>query len=90
MYGNTGKIIAVDLSAGKIEVDTLPETDYPSYIGGSGLAARLLWERGDFQADPLSPEAMLLFMNGPFAGLRLSGASSQQRCRQIAVDRQLG
>ena len=56
MYGNTGKIIAVDLSAGKIEVDTLPETDYPSYIGGSGLAAHLLWERGDCQADPLSPE----------------------------------
>jgi aldehyde:ferredoxin oxidoreductase len=75
MHGNTGKIIVVDLTAGKIEVETLPETDYLSYIGGSGLAARLFWERGNIQADPLSPEAMLLFMNGPFAGLKLSGAS---------------
>ena len=75
MYGNTGKIIVVDLTAGKIEVETLPETDYLSYIGGSGLAARLFWKRGNIQADPLSPEAMLLFMNGPFAGLKLSGAS---------------
>ena len=75
MYGNTGKIIVVDLTAGKIEVESLPETDYLSYIGGSGLAARLFWERGNIQADPLSAEAMLIFMNGPFAGLKLSGAS---------------
>lgn len=75
MYGNTGKIIVVDLTVGKIEVETLPETDYLSYIGGSGLAARLFWKRGNIQADPLSPEAILLLMNGPFAGLKLSGAS---------------
>jgi aldehyde:ferredoxin oxidoreductase len=75
MYGNTGKIIVVDLTTGKIEIASLPETDYLSYIGGSGLAARYFWERGNFQADPLSAEAMLIFMNGPFAGLKLSGAS---------------
>jgi aldehyde:ferredoxin oxidoreductase len=75
MYGNTGKIIVVDLTAGKIDIESLPETDYLSYIGGSGLSAKLFWERGNIQADPLSPEAMLIFMNGPFAGLKLSGAS---------------
>ncbi len=75
MYGNTGKIIVVDLTASRIEVETLPETDYLSYIGGSGLSAKLFWERGNIQADPLSAEAMLIFMNGPFAGLKLSGAS---------------
>ncbi len=75
MNGNTGKIVNVDLTAGKATVEILPEEYYRKYIGGSGLAAKLFWERGDFKADPLSPEAMLLFMNGPFAGLRLSGAS---------------
>jgi len=75
MNGNTGKIISVDLTAGRTTVETLPEEYYRKYIGGSGLAAKLFWERGNFAADPLSPEAMLLFMNGPFAGLRLSGAS---------------
>lgn len=75
MKANTGKIIDVDLSAGTVKVEQLPEEYYTKYIGGSGLAAKLFWERGNFDADALSPEAMLLFMNGPFAGLKLSGAS---------------
>jgi aldehyde:ferredoxin oxidoreductase len=75
MKGNTGKIISVDLTAGKVGVEQIPEEYYSKYIGGSGLAAKIFWERGNFDADPLSPEAMLLFMDGPLAGLRLSGAS---------------
>ncbi|MGD0277474.1 MAG: aldehyde ferredoxin oxidoreductase N-terminal domain-containing protein, partial [Syntrophales bacterium] len=75
MKGNTGKIISVDLSSGKIQVEQLPEEYYKQYIGGSGLAAKIFWERGRFDIDPLDPEAMLIFMNGPFAGLKISGAS---------------
>ncbi|MBW1899367.1 MAG: aldehyde:ferredoxin oxidoreductase, partial [Deltaproteobacteria bacterium] len=75
MKGNTGKIITIDLSTEKIEIADLPEEYYKKYIGGSGLAAKYFWEKADFSAEPLSEGAMLLFMNGPFAGLRLSGAS---------------
>ncbi|NPU85648.1 MAG: aldehyde ferredoxin oxidoreductase family protein [Syntrophaceae bacterium] len=75
MKGNTGKILNVDLTAGKTEIEALPEAWYRQYIGGSGLAAKLFMERGRFDLDPLDPSAMLIFMNGPFAGLRLSGAS---------------
>ncbi len=75
MQGNTGNVIDVDLTEGKVKVGSLPESWYRGYIGGSGLAAKLFWETGDFGAGPLSPEAMLIFMNGPFAGLKLSGAS---------------
>jgi aldehyde:ferredoxin oxidoreductase len=75
MKANTGKVIDVDLSRGAITIDELPEEYYTKYIGGSGLAAKIFWERGNFDADPLSPEAMLIFMNGPFAGLKLSGVS---------------
>ena len=39
------------------------------------MAAKYFWEHGDFNADPLAPEAMLMIMNGPLAGLKLSGAS---------------
>jgi aldehyde:ferredoxin oxidoreductase len=75
MKANTGKIIRVDLTAGKVGIETLPEDVYRKYVGGSGLAAKYFWDNGDFNAEPLSPEAMLIFMNGPFSGLRLSGAS---------------
>jgi aldehyde:ferredoxin oxidoreductase len=75
MKANTGKVIDVDLSRGAVTIDELPEEYYTKYIGGSGLAAKIFWERGNFDADPLSPEAMLIFMNGPFAGFKLSGVS---------------
>src|SRR5208337_3185352 len=75
MQGNTGNVIEVDLTERSVKVGSPPGGWYPGYIGGSGLAARLFWEMGDFDADPLSPEAMLIFMNGPFAGLKLSGTS---------------
>lgn len=75
MFGNTGKIIRVDLESGGTATESLPEAYYRDFIGGSGLAAKYFWENGNFEADPLSPEAMLIFMNGPFAGLRISGAS---------------
>ncbi len=75
MKGNTGKVVFIDLSSGGIRIEDVPEDYYRKYIGGSGLAAKLFWERGDFEAAPLAPEAMLLLMNGPLAGIRLSGAS---------------
>lgn len=75
MYANTGRIIRIDLSSGKTTTEQLPEEYYHNFIGGSGLAARYFWDHGDMEAEALSPEALLLFMNGPFAGLRLSGAS---------------
>jgi aldehyde:ferredoxin oxidoreductase len=75
MKGNTGKIIQVDLTSGAVDRVFPPEEDYRMFVGGSGLAAKIFWDRANFHADPLSPEALLMFLNGPFAGLKLSGAS---------------
>ncbi|MDI6726610.1 MAG: aldehyde ferredoxin oxidoreductase N-terminal domain-containing protein, partial [Smithellaceae bacterium] len=75
MKGNTGRVVFIDLTSGEIRIEKIPEDYYRKYIGGSGLAAKMFWERGNFEADPLSPGAMLILMNGPLAGLRLSGAS---------------
>ncbi len=75
MKGNTGKIINIDLTEGSIQIETLPDSYYVNFIGGSGLAAKLFLDRGNFDAAPLSPEALLMFMNGPMAGVKLPGAS---------------
>ncbi|MDY6795348.1 MAG: aldehyde ferredoxin oxidoreductase N-terminal domain-containing protein [Actinomycetota bacterium] len=71
-----GKILEVDLSSGEIEELELEEHLYRDYIGGSALAARLLYERGDLEAGSLDPEALLIFMAGPLTGLGMSGSSS--------------
>jgi aldehyde:ferredoxin oxidoreductase len=75
MKGNTGKIVNIDMTNGIVQIEALPEEYYKQYIGGSGLAAKIFWERGRFDIEPLAPEAMLIFTNGPFAGLKISGAS---------------
>ncbi|HPC86190.1 MAG TPA: aldehyde ferredoxin oxidoreductase family protein [Smithellaceae bacterium] len=75
MKGNTGRIADINLSTGNVSTLQLPEETYRRYIGGSGLAARIFWDRADFSADPLSPEAILILMNGPLTGVKLSGVS---------------
>ena len=59
----------------QVESLNLPEETYRRFIGGSGLGAKMFWDRADFSADPLSPAALFILMNGPLAGIRLSGAS---------------
>lgn len=75
MYGNTGKILEVDLSSGQVEELELDEEIYRRYIGGTGLAARLLFDRGNLDAEPLDPDALLIFATGPMAGTGMYGTS---------------
>ena len=71
MNANTGKIIRIDLSCHSIEILGFPKAYYESYVGGSGLAAKIFWETADFNAAPLSPESMLMFMNGPLCRIEI-------------------
>ena len=38
------------------------------FLGGRGLGARLLWDEVGPEVDPLSPENVLIFTNGPLTG----------------------
>ncbi len=61
-------ILTVDLSTGHIGQFLVPEDWERDYIGGASLAARLLYEYMTADLEPLSPEAPLLFLNGPLSG----------------------
>ena len=75
MKGNTGVIAHVDLNTSAVHLLSYPQEVYARFIGGSGLAAKLYSDQAAFNLAPLAPEAPLIFMNGPLAGARLSGAS---------------
>lgn len=75
MKGNTGRIAVINLTTGVVDNLQLSEETYRRFIGGSGLAAKVFWDRADFSAAALSPEALFILMNGPLAGIKLSGAS---------------
>lgn len=75
MKGNTGVIAHIDLTSGAVDTLHYPAEIYARFIGGSGMAAKLYLDRADCSLEPLAPESPLIFMNGPLAGARLSGAS---------------
>ncbi|BCV24828.1 aldehyde ferredoxin oxidoreductase family protein [Gelria sp. Kuro-4] len=67
-YGYMGKLLRVDLTQKKTCVEDLDSAVARKYIGGSGLAAKYLYEETDGSTDPLGPDNLLVFMTGPFTG----------------------
>jgi aldehyde:ferredoxin oxidoreductase len=63
-----GKVLRVDLSQKTFQDYNLDEKMCRDYIGGYGLAARLLWDWQKGGIDPLGPEANLGFITGPLTG----------------------
>jgi len=66
--GYMGKVLRVDLTAGKWKVEELPEGLMRNYVGGNGFAARWLFDELKPGIDPLSPENPLIFATGPLTG----------------------
>jgi aldehyde:ferredoxin oxidoreductase len=81
-YGFWGKLLDVDLETGRIDERTVTAEDYQTYLGGSGLAAKMLLEELDPHVDPLAPESPLFFM----AGL-LTGTIVPCACRTVVCSR---
>jgi aldehyde:ferredoxin oxidoreductase len=65
--GYANRIAHVDLTAGKVEYKPIPEEWALKYIGGRGLGDKFVFENGP-TIDPISPENILCFMNGPLTG----------------------
>ena len=71
MRGYAGRLLEIDLSNEKITEVSPRQQVLKSYIGGRGLAAKILWDRlGDKweNIDPFSPENILLILTGPLTG----------------------
>jgi aldehyde:ferredoxin oxidoreductase len=72
-------MVHIDLTAGSVEMRPTPEDWLRKYIGGRGLGVRYVLENGP-DVDPLSPENLLCFVNGP-----LSGSEANMSGRWAAV-----
>ncbi len=70
LFGMTGKIARVDLTAGTVSVIEPDEKIYRKFLGGSALGAYYLFKEGiyDPNLDPLGPDNLLQFMVGPVTG----------------------
>ncbi len=65
MNGWAGQVLDIDLSSGAIKRYPLDENMAHLFLGGRGLGARMLWNEVGPEVDPLSPDNVLIFVNGP-------------------------
>ncbi len=68
MAGWSEKILDIDLNTQTYKTYPLDMEMARLFIGGRGLGARLLWDMVGPEVDPLSPENVLIFTNGPLTG----------------------
>jgi len=65
--GYADKVGRIDLTTGKVAYEVIPEEWKLKYIGARGVGVKYVFENGP-KVDPLSPDNILCFMNGPLTG----------------------
>jgi aldehyde:ferredoxin oxidoreductase len=77
---NTGKILRVNLSSGKVTTESVPEKIAEDFIGGRGYGIRYLYDEITPGTDPLGEKNKLLMLNGPLAGTTAQAVSRWMTC----------
>ncbi|RJS91539.1 aldehyde ferredoxin oxidoreductase [Candidatus Bathyarchaeota archaeon] len=88
--GYAGKFLEVDLSSEEIKDLTFDEEILRNFVGGRGLAAKILWDRFGERwesIDPLGPENLFLALTGPltaiYPGTRICISGKSPQCNGI-------
>jgi len=72
-FGWAGKILRIDLTEGKVSIEsTLPYIK--EYIGGRGIAAKILYDECGPEVKPFDPGNLLIFSTAPLSGTPIPGA----------------
>ena len=88
-YGWTGKILRVNLTDKTVSVS--PTDPYKGYIGGMGLANKIMYDEVAPGTDPLAPENKIVFAVGPLTatGVPLAGRTTIASLSTYTTDHQV-
>jgi len=70
MFGYFGKILKVDLTAGRSTSQPLAPELAADYLGGRGLAVKLFYDEVDPSSDPLGPDNVIVIAASPLIGTK--------------------
>ena len=73
--GYAGKFLTVDLGSGTMGTLPLGDEFAEQYLGGRGFVAKLLYDMLPRGIDPLGPQNVIVFANGPATGTMIPTAS---------------
>lgn len=80
MFGYMGNILRVDLTNEEVRTEDLPVGIKEKYIGGSGLAAKIIYDEMRDDVQPFSPDALLIFSTGPLTGTAVPSSGRLSVC----------
>ena len=80
LYGYAGRILRINLNEKKFKIEVLDPDDAREYLGGAGLAAKILYEELPKGIDPLSEDNKLVFATGPLTATAAPGSGSVDLC----------
>ena len=88
-YGWTGKILRVNLTDKTVSVS--PTDPYKEYLGGMGIANKIMYDEVPAGTDPLSPENKIAFAVGPLTatGVPLAGRTTIASLSTYTTDHQV-
>ncbi|HPW17915.1 MAG TPA: aldehyde ferredoxin oxidoreductase family protein [Candidatus Aminicenantes bacterium] len=66
--GYHGRVLVADLSAGEVRTEPLAPEAALDYLGGRGLAIRILYDTIDPACDPLGPDNAFVIASSPLVG----------------------
>ena len=66
------QVLRVDLTREEIKRETITGENVKNYLGGRGLASKILYDEIDPKVDPLSPENKLIYATGLLTGTAAS------------------
>ncbi len=69
--GFQDRVARIDLSDGEIAYESIDDEDAAKYIGARGLGVKYVFDQGP-AVDPLGPDNLLAFMNGPLSGTQVT------------------
>jgi aldehyde:ferredoxin oxidoreductase len=75
MKGYGGRMLHVDVTRGDVRVLPLGEETARAFLGGNGLAARLLWDHVPAGVDAFDPANAIVFAVGPITDTTVPGNS---------------
>src|SRR5437764_5452365 len=75
MKGYGGRILIVDLTSGTSRIVPLAPETARAFLGGNGLAAKLLWEHVPAGVDAFDPANAIVFAVGPVTDTTVPGNS---------------
>ncbi len=70
-----GKILRVDLTSGAIEIEPFGQEYIDRFIGGRGVASKVLYDQVPPEVDPFDPDNRLIFSPGALHGTASPAAS---------------